>query len=290
VVAVMLGGGDAPIVPGSRVPAFSFPEQAAGVLGRSYSYARWLTVEASIEHDPVRAVDPAAAASLIDEALDDDGSAVLDVQRTRRLLWSYGIEMALARSATPDTAEAIADEIGYPVAVKALHRRPGRSARAGVALDLADGRDVVEAIATMTESLGDDAEQLVVQKMVAPGVDVRVRCDRDDRLGAIVTIGLGGEQAEVIGDRSSRLAPLSPAIARSMLRETRAGVALGESGFDESPLVDLVVSAAQLIADHRAVTSIDLNPVMVSTVGAFVTDATVVIGRPTTVEPPLRSL
>ena len=35
VVAVLLGGRDGPVIPGSQVPAFSFPEQAAAVLGIS---------------------------------------------------------------------------------------------------------------------------------------------------------------------------------------------------------------------------------------------------------------
>ena len=46
-VAVLLGSVDGPIRPGSKVPAFSFPEPAAAVLGRSHAYARWLDSEAS---------------------------------------------------------------------------------------------------------------------------------------------------------------------------------------------------------------------------------------------------
>ena len=49
VVAVMLGGGDGPLQPGSPVPSFSFPEPAAAVLGRSYAYGTWLRTEAAVE-------------------------------------------------------------------------------------------------------------------------------------------------------------------------------------------------------------------------------------------------
>ena len=41
VVAVMLGAGDGPLAPGSPIPSFSFPEQAAAVLGRVAAYSRW---------------------------------------------------------------------------------------------------------------------------------------------------------------------------------------------------------------------------------------------------------
>ena len=48
VAAVLLGGADGPLAPGSSVPAFTFPEQAAAVLGRSHAYARWLQEEAVV--------------------------------------------------------------------------------------------------------------------------------------------------------------------------------------------------------------------------------------------------
>ena len=64
--------------------------------------------------------------------------------------------------------------------MKAEHRHLGRSVRAGVALDLAHGADVVEAVDVMREALGDDAANVVVQPMVAPGLDLRIRSTVDD--------------------------------------------------------------------------------------------------------------
>ena len=64
------------------------------------------------------------------------------------------------------------------MAVKAEHRHLGRSVRAGVALDLAHDADVVEAVEVMREALGDDAANVVVQPMVAPGLDLRIRSTR----------------------------------------------------------------------------------------------------------------
>jgi acyl-CoA synthetase (NDP forming)/GNAT superfamily N-acetyltransferase len=293
VVAVLLGGADGPVAPGSSVPAFTFPEQAAAVLGRSYAYARWLAVEAEVEGDVARPVDPPAAQAIIAAAVASGGSddvVGLDLATRRSLLAAYGIEMAEATESTPATAVADANRIGYPVAVKAVRRRPGRSARAGVALDLSTDADVAEALAVMQESLGADAHDLVVQQMTAPGVDVRIRCEHDERLGAIVTVGLGGAQAEAIDDRSSRLAPVSPASATSMLGETRLVNALTAADFDSWPLVDAIVSAAQLASDHPEVVELDLNPVIVSDAGAVVTDATIRLRTHVSQDGPLRRL
>jgi acyl-CoA synthetase (NDP forming)/GNAT superfamily N-acetyltransferase len=294
VVAVLLGGADGPVAPGSRVPAFTFPEQAAAVLGRSYAYARWLRDEACEPDEKFRPVDPAAAHVIIADAVAaaaaNDDDIHLDLATRRRLLATYGIDMAPATESTPASAVADATEIGYPVAVKALRRRPGRSARAGVALDLASDDDVTEAVAVMRDSLGDDADDLIVQAMTSPGVDVRIRCEHDDRLGAIVTVGLGGAQADTIDDRTSRLAPVSPASATTMLGETRLAAALDVADFDSWSLVDAVVLAAQLASDHPEIAELDLNPVIVSDDGAVVTDAAIRLVRHIAEDGPLRRL
>ena len=73
----------------------------------------------------------------------------------------------------------------------------------------------------MVEAIGSDADHLVVQAMTTPGVDLRIHCEHDERLGVIVSVGLGGAQADVIADRTSRLAPVSPSVASTMLDETR---------------------------------------------------------------------
>ncbi len=293
VVAVLLGGADGPVAPGSPVPAFTFPEQAAAVLGRSHAYARWRHNEAEAPAEIARPVNPAAAHAIIGAAvadLDDNNEARVDLTTKRRLLATYGIEMAPSTESDPDRAVGHAHTIGFPIALKAVRRRPGRSARAGVALDLNTDSDITEAIEVMSESLGDDAQDLIVQAMTSPGVDVRIRCEHDDRLGAIVSVGLGGAQADAIDDRSSRLAPVSPASAAAMLTETRLTAALDGAGFDSSALVDVVVAAAQLASDHPEIAALDLNPVIVSEVGAVVVDAVIRLSPNAAGDGPLRRL
>ncbi len=291
VIAVMLGGTDGPVSPGSPVPAFMFPEQAAAVFGRSHAYARWRNDEADAPPEVARPVNPAVAHSIISDAVAGVTDEVqVDQATKRRLLAAYGIDMAEATETDPEHAASDAHAIGFPVALKAVRRRPGRSARAGVALDLTTDNDVTEAVETMRDSLGADANDLVVQAMAAPGVDVRIRCEHDDRLGAIVSVGLGGAQADAIDDRTSRLAPVSPAGAAAMLTETRLTAALNGAGFDSSALVDAVVAAAQLASDHPEITELDLNPVIVSEAGAVVTDATVRLVPHVVDDGPLRRL
>jgi acyl-CoA synthetase (NDP forming) len=286
IVAVMLGSGDGWVAGEMSVPSFAFPEQAVATLASSYAYGRWLETEAAAAPVTLRHVDPARAQGLVRSWLertddDPDTGVHLDVDATTELLAAYGVTVADAREASPLTAGLVATQIGFPVAVKSTKRAAGRSARAGVALDLGSIDEVDEAVATMVDALGADADTLIVQTMVPPGVDVRIHCHRDDRLGVIVDVGYGGVDADLIGDRTSRLAPLSPASAAAMLAETKVGGALAAAELDSSPLVDVIVLAAQLCADHHDVDDLDLNPVIVSQGQALVTDARVrLVDRP----------
>jgi acyl-CoA synthetase (NDP forming) len=117
-----------------------------------------------------------------------------------------------------------------------------------------------------------------VQHMVSPGVDLRIRAALDDRLGPVITVGIGGVQADAIGDVSSRLAPISPATARAMVAATRAASLLDEASLEH--VADLVTRVAQLASDHAAIAELDLNPVIVSEHGCWVVDAKIEL-RPT---------
>jgi acyl-CoA synthetase (NDP forming)/RimJ/RimL family protein N-acetyltransferase len=302
VVAVMLGAGDGPILPGSAVPSFSFPEQAAAVLGRIAAYAEWRRTEGADEADPDELpdhIDVAGAGLVLAELLaGPDGTALapgLTVEagpeQVGDLLDRYGVTMSRARRVATDDPTAVvaaADELGYPVAVKSLVRRAGRTAEAGVALDLVDAADVERAVATMRSHLGSDAATVMVQRMAPPGVDIRIRARDDDRVGPVITVGLGGIQADAIADESSRLAPVSPATAMSMIADSRAAAALGAEAHER--LADVVSRVAQLASDHPEIAELDLNPVVVNADGCCVVDATLVARRPERPEPAVRRL
>jgi acyl-CoA synthetase (NDP forming)/GNAT superfamily N-acetyltransferase len=288
VVAVMLGGGDGPLQRGSNVPSFSFPEPAAAALGRSYAYARWRRTEAAAEPADVSTIDRAGAAKVFAAAIAG-GAAMLDLDDAANVLAAYGIAVPATVAARADAAVAAARAVGYPVAVKAQHRRIGRSAEAGIALDLVDDDDVAAATDVMRTALGADAEQVVVQAMVPPGLDLRVR-STDSRLGPLVSVGLGGSQADLITDEASRLAPLSSVAADALIAGSRAGPALERAGLDTGVVADLLVRVAQLAVDHHEITILDLNPVIVSAERAWVTDAVIAVQPVERVEPPIRRL
>jgi acyl-CoA synthetase (NDP forming)/GNAT superfamily N-acetyltransferase len=295
VVAVMLGAGDGPLQPGSLVPAFAFPEQAAAALGRVGFYSRWCTQEAAESVEPIELeVDAPRVALLIDEHLADGGEATtVEPAATREVLAAYGVDMPATRRVPAHAAVAAAGEVGYPVAIKAVHRGMGRSVEAGVALDLTDAADVAASVASMVAHLQADGAapdefMVLVQPMLPPGVDVRVRATDDPAVGPVVSVGLGGIQADVIADAVNRIAPVSPGAARAMLAETRAVALL--SAADQAAVGDLLVRVGALAADHPDIAELDLNPVIVADGTAHVADATLTLQAAARPERPFRRL
>ena len=227
-------------------------------------------------------------------------SAVLDRndkqptrEELRAILAAYGLAAPLSAKLERPTAEsvvALATTIGYPVAMKSTRRHAGRSAAAGVALDLHDDSSVVEALAAMQAGLGADANVVVIQAMVTPGVDVRLRASTDDRIGPVLTFGIGGIAADAIGDETSRLVPISPSAAVALVRGSRAGLALRSAGIDDAPLVAAIIRIGRLLSDHPEIESLDVNPAIVSANGCYLTDVAIVLARRNQPDQALRRL
>src|SRR5690606_17751712 len=156
---------------------------------------------------PLRLFDhikPAVAGELIADHLD---TGSMPPEALRALLDAYGVEMPPTTIVAAADAVATAAVIGYPVAVKAEHRRRGRTLQTGTTLDLHDPDAVADPVATMRAHLGEGAARVIVQRMTAGGLGLWIHSSLDERVGPIVTAGLGGAQADVIADESSRLAP-----------------------------------------------------------------------------------
>jgi acyl-CoA synthetase (NDP forming) len=289
IVIVPIGEFSGPVRAGSALPAFAFPEPAAAVLGRSYLYGNWLATEAAAEVADAGDIDRSAAATTIARAIEA-GRSTLDVADVVTVLRAYGIATPDTRRGPASNAVEMADAVGYPVAVKAEHRHLGRSVRAGVALDLGGPDDVTAAIKEMQDAIGADADVVLVQSMVEPGLDLRIRSTADDDLGPVISIGLGSSTADLVTGEASRLAPLSSVGASALLAGSRAGPALEHAELPVEPVVDTLMRVAQLVSDHREITAADLNPIIVSPNGASVTDATIHIAPARPAPGPLRRL
>ena len=227
-----LRGGERPVA------SFPYPESAARALGRAVERAEWLRRPAGIVPE-LDAIDRTAAEAVVAEV----GQGWLDPAQTRALLCAYGLPLVpecLASSA--DDAVAAAQELGFPVVVKSAAAGAHKTESGGIALDLRGEAEVREA----AERIGFP---VLVQPMVRGGAELLAGLVQDPVFGPLVAFGPGGVLAELIGEASFRIAPLTDADARELVHDGKAGRLV--RGFRSAPadaaaLVDLVLRLSRL--------------------------------------------
>jgi acetyltransferase len=250
------------------VPHYLTPARAAFGLGTLWR-SRQTATRARGEPAPIPVADRERAVGLL-EATQVRDQGVLDAQAGAELAAAYGLSVPPSGlAATAQEAVALADRMGYPVALKRV--APGvvhKSDVGGVALNLQDAEGVHDAFGGTVR----EGERAFVQKMAPGGLEVIVGAQRDRQFGPLVMFGLGGLYVEVLEDVAFRLAPLSEEDAREMVMETAAGKLLagvrGQPQRDIDAVVATIRGIGQLMVDLPEVTEVDLNPLILGEAGA----------------------
>ncbi|MGW9310303.1 bifunctional acetate--CoA ligase family protein/GNAT family N-acetyltransferase [Saccharomonospora azurea] len=277
---------DGTVVFGS-IPSYPSPERAVNALARVVRYAEWRRRPQGTVVRP-EGLEVQRAEALVRELVADrsaeDGSVVVPVDDMVQLLGCYGIDVVSFRVVSGvDDAVAAADELGYPVTLKAFDDRlRDRPDFAGVRLDLSTPDSVRLAYRDLREVSGRD--EVYVQRMAPKGVSCAIGLQDDPSFGTLVSFGLSGVVSTLLGDQAFRAVPLTDTDAETLVREPRTAPLLtgyrGDEPADLSALQDLVLRVAALAEDHPEVRALSLDPVLASPEGAFVTNARIVLGPP----------
>jgi acyl-CoA synthetase (NDP forming) len=269
-----------------RVPAFSFPEDAARALAHAGHYARWRERPRGTV-PRLEGCRPEAAAAIVAAALSAEEGWLPPATATA-LLRCYGLPL-VQTSVVASTRGAVtaAARIGGPVALKAqaeglLHK----SDAGGVLLGL-DGADAVRAgaqqIRRAVTAAGHRLEGLVVQPMVPAGVELLAGVVHDESFGPVIACGAGGVHAELLRDVAVRITPLTDLDAAEMVRSLRTYPLLegyrGAPRCDVAAVEDTLLRLSALVEDHPEVVELDANPVVVADTGAVIVDARVRLAR-----------
>ena len=260
------------------VPYFTSPERAVRAIAR-------LGAAASIAP-----LDPVAPIARTGAALP---SGVIPEYQAKAYLGPLGIPVPAGRLvASLEEALQAADSLGYPVALKAQSASLShKSDIGGVVLRLEDGHALASGWrklhADLARNLPDLAlDGVLVEKMARPGVELIIGGRNDPEWGAVVLAGMGGVQAELLGD--VRL--ILPGQSRDSIVETLLGLKCAAllRGFRGSPALDLPALAgliervARILCHDRAIREVDLNPVIAYPAGQGVIalDALMVVQPP----------
>jgi acyl-CoA synthetase (NDP forming) len=209
----------------------------------------------------------------------------------KKLLAAAGIRIpdgALTRTA--NEAATLAQQIGYPVVLKAQAAFLSHKTEAGgVALNLTDEAAVRAAWDTTMCKAKHAApntklDGALIEKMSPPGIELMVGAKRDPWWGTVLLLGLGGVWVEALGDVQvlpGTADKLQIIEALGKLRAAKLLVGMrGAPPADLTAVADVVIAIGRLMQSVPEISEIDINPLTVhgEGEGATALDALIVVG------------
>lgn len=256
------------------IPCFRTPESCADAIAAVFarrSQEQAATVPAG-KHDATRALSEAQAYELLDTLQVPHAAAVtfpLNTERPGPLPFDF-----------PVVAKVCSEHI------------PHKTEVGGVVLNIRSQSELTEAFTTLRSNLqtrapGVPCDQVLVQPMRKGLTEVLVGYRIDPDAGPIIMLAAGGIWAEVMRDRSIRLAPVSVETAKEMIAEVKmlqtvAGLR-GKAKGDLDALAVTISNLSQLaVRNELNVAEAEVNPLMVMPEGEGVLAVDALVMQPAT--------
>ena len=278
------------------VPCYADPESAARALGHAARYQAWRVRPRGTvpELSGLRTAD--ARALVTGFLASSPAGGWLPEASAAELVSCYDVPLvATIPAASEQEAAAAAGQLGGRVVLKAEAEGLGHRTDAGrVRLDLRTPQEVAEGYRALAASFGPGLRRVLVQPMLAGGVEVMISVVQEPVFGPLLVFGSGGVTTEVHGDHVTRLTPLTDADADAMIRAVRAAPLLFGHGdtppVDTAALADALLRVSRLADDLPEVSQLDLNPIVARADGAWCVDVRVRISPAEPRDPFLRRL
>ncbi|MDF0676020.1 MAG: GNAT family N-acetyltransferase [Nitrospira sp.] len=253
------------------IPAYHLPEVPALVLSKAASYGEWRQRQPGMVPD-FDDLNFSVVREIYAGALSRREAGWLTTEETRNVLSAIRLPVQTGGVArTADEAAALANQAGYPVAVKlASHQIVHKTEIGGVQLNLTNEAAVRRAFDSMKTRLAetgqlDAMEGALVQPMVTGGVEVMIGVTDDPLFGPLIAFGLGGIHVEILGDVQFRITPLTDRDAIEMIRGIKAYRLLtgyrGHPPADLEALEETLLRVSRLVEEVPEISELDLNPI-----------------------------
>ena len=257
----------------ANIPVFYVPDKLALGLKTVLGYHEWRDTRLTYGFGKTDEMNKSQEAQL--RQLKALNRPTLTEFESKQLISAWGVPTTKeAIAATADEASDIAENIGFPVAIKIdspdiLHKTEAGAIKLGIN-DKASAKTAFNEVMQNAKKYNPDAQinGTLVQEMVSGGTEFIVGISYDSQLGPIILFGTGGVMVEVYNDVALRQCPITTSEAREMISQVRGSKLL--SGFRGAPkgdidsLVSTLVSISNLAVNLDGdLSELDINPLMV---------------------------
>jgi acetyltransferase len=278
------------------IPAFRMPETAVELYYHISTYYRNQTLLLQTPYGAA-SISPqeTEGAKMLVEAVLQEHRKVLSEMESKAILRAFRIPVAQTMVArTPTEALLLAEQIGFPVAMKVDSPDLVRKSDAGgVRLNITNApsvrnayHDIIEVVQKRHPNARINGVSIEPYLARPNGRELMIGVERDPTFGPIITFGAGGTEVEIFSDRAVALPPLNQYLAQDLIRSTRAAKLLGE--FRNMPpinmeaLEDVLLHISEMVCELPWLQELDLNPLIVDENGAIAADARIVIDHAAT--------
>jgi len=279
------------ILNNASIPTFRTPEAAVDAFNNiaTFHQNQQLLYQVPSSLSELAKPDIEGAHILIEHILAERRNVLTEME-SKALLSSFHIPVTrtiLARTA--NEAILIANQIGYPVALKIdsfdiVHKSDVR----GVALNIHNAVGVRDTWLDMMETVGRLKPEaringVTVQNMSGKpdGRELYIGVRTDLQFGPAISFGAGGTMIELIADRSIELPPLNQFLAQRLIDRVRSaetlGVWRGAPAADRDALERILLRVSEMVCALPQLREMDINPVILDASGALVVDARIVV-------------
>ena len=282
------------MVNAAGLPVFRLPEAAVDAFANIAAFYRnqqmLMQTPPPLNIDVLNDAPDIASARVLIAAVLESGRNVLTETESKELLAAFHIPVVKTEVAhSADEAVAIAQRIGFPVAIKINSPDIAhKSDVGGVMLNVRTGTQLRAVFADMLDEVSLRAptakvDGAAIQRMVSKrnGREFYVGMTTDELFGPVLTFGAGGTMIEVIDDRSVALPPLNQFLARRMIAKARSAVVLGAwRGMPPAKveaLENILLRVSEMICELPELQELDINPIILDDNGAAAVDARAVV-------------
>jgi acetyltransferase len=275
----------------AKMPNFRTPEPAVEVFSYLSAYYKnqklLMQMPEPLSHHLAPDLD--GARMVIEGALLEKRK-MLNEMESKALLASFHIPVAQTMVAhTPSEALLIAQQLGFPVAMKINSRDISHKSDAGgVKLNVENAQAVRTAYYEINENIkrnrpnahldGISIQPMIVKKN---GRELMVGVINDPIFGPVISFGAGGTMVEIMGDHSVTLPPLNTFLVKDLIKGTHVAKLLGS--FRQMPPINMdalesvLLRVSEMVCELPMLREMDINPLIVDEHGVLAADARVVV-------------